>query len=932
MRLTAKERILLHLLESAQSVGEPEVSPELAQEGVARGASVELRHLAQFVRPLIREGLVRERVAHVTGIRQRRKVYELTHPGRVTATRLREKVGAQVVRIREGGAVREEALEQALQETATKTRFLDAVRQVQRTGVFDLARPRLVPEGVFVEQTWDAPHIETFVGRRRELEEVQREADGPRIFVIRGVPGIGKTAFAAKVCERVRGQRNLLWHRIRPWESGAAILANLGEFLEALDRPGLASVLKRGEAGVIAEVLRQDLPDTHALLVLDDAHEASREASSVFRMLAEGVASAPDVKVLILTRRALPFYDVRDVTIAGLVREIELAGLEPEEAAALLAGDEDPVPLPGLGRRLAGHPLFLNLVRSHRRDIPRALGDIERFIEETVYRDLSNPEKTAMKAASLYQVPIPRTALLSIPGVSYETLVTLQERSLLRLVGGERYEIHDTIRAFFEGVLTSKERRELERLATAQLREQAEQASRSRDYLGSAACLSNALRLANSPVDRRTLCESLGDANDRLGDLLGVTTAFREALGLAGDVETASRLHRKLAMAFVDRGQLTAAQREIEAGLDVLGGVESVERGWLDLVQARLAEKDEDGDRIMPPAERALETFERYRDTAGRAHALYEAGVGASWIGAVSQDGMPLAERYLQTALELAEAMGDPAFEAEIRVAMATVILFESGDYEAGMKHLRAVEESSGALSDLNLRALLHVRKAWFATRLKRDFPAAEVELREAERIARRIHNRRILADVKFEDGVTAAQHGHYGEAARLLEETGLDVTRSGFAAFAADAYFCAAAFSLAAGEWERFERVALVLRSPEFARVREVRFDRPAILAPLEALLCGDRKSFETGFADILRHAESLPAHSVYHHATLWQDHFYYCVALRALGREDEADAHRRRALELVRSYRNRQGGHFIESDYGDRISETIRIRMKVA
>ena len=56
MRLTAKERIFLHLLESAQSVGEPEVSPELAQEGVARGASVELRHLAQFVRPLIRGG------------------------------------------------------------------------------------------------------------------------------------------------------------------------------------------------------------------------------------------------------------------------------------------------------------------------------------------------------------------------------------------------------------------------------------------------------------------------------------------------------------------------------------------------------------------------------------------------------------------------------------------------------------------------------------------------------------------------------------------------------------------------------------------------------------------------------------------------------------------------------------------------------------
>ena len=381
------------------------------------------------------------------------------------------------------------------------------------------------------------------------------------------------------------------------------------------------------------------------------------------------------MKVLILTRRALPFYDVRDVTIAGLVREIELAGLEPEEPRPSWPVTRTPSRSQvsaGAWQAIRCSSTWSAVIVA----MSPSLGDIERFIEETVYRDLSNPEKTAMKAASLYQVPIPRTACSQSLAVSYETLVTLQERWLLRLVGGGRFEIHDTIRAFFEGVFTSKERRELERLATAQLRKQAEQASRSRDYLGSAACLSNALRLADSPVDRRRCANRLGTRMTVSGTL-GVTTAFREALGLAGDVETASRLHRKLAMAFVDRGQLTAAQREMEAGLDVLGGVESVERGWLDLVQARLAERGGGWRWNHAPGERALETFERYRDTAGRAHALYEAGVGASWIGAVSQDGMPLAERYLQTALELAEAMGDPAFEAEIRVAMATVILFD---------------------------------------------------------------------------------------------------------------------------------------------------------------------------------------------------------------------------------------------------------------
>ena len=172
MRLTAKERILLHLLESAQSGDEPEVSPALAQEGVARGASIELRHLAQFVRPLIEEGLVRERRAHVVGIRQRRKVYALTASGRASAIRLRDKAKTQMVRVRDGDAVRERSLDQALQEIGTGASLVQAARQVQEAGILDIQVARRPPEPGFVEQISDAPRTGTFVGRREELAEI----------------------------------------------------------------------------------------------------------------------------------------------------------------------------------------------------------------------------------------------------------------------------------------------------------------------------------------------------------------------------------------------------------------------------------------------------------------------------------------------------------------------------------------------------------------------------------------------------------------------------------------------------------------------------------------------------------------------------------------------------------------------------------------
>ena len=79
MRLAAKERILLHLLDYAKFAEAVQVPHEMAQDRIASRAGIDLRHFSQYVRPLVREGTIRERLAHVEGQDQRRKVYELPH-------------------------------------------------------------------------------------------------------------------------------------------------------------------------------------------------------------------------------------------------------------------------------------------------------------------------------------------------------------------------------------------------------------------------------------------------------------------------------------------------------------------------------------------------------------------------------------------------------------------------------------------------------------------------------------------------------------------------------------------------------------------------------------------------------------------------------------------------------------------------------------
>ncbi len=932
MRLTAKERILLHLLESAQCADDPEVSPALAQEGVARAAGIERRHLAQFVRPLMEEGLVRERQAHVSGIRQRRKVYVLTPSGRAAAARLREKVNDQIVRIRDGDVVREGSLHEALNGIGTRASLLEAVRQVEQVGVVDLETVRHPPESGLVEQTRDAPRIGTFVGRREELAEVLREGEVPRVFVVRGIPGIGKTAFAAKVCELLRGQKNLFWHRVRTWESDRTVLAGLGRFLEALDRPALASILRRGEFVPTAEVLRQDLPDTRALLVFDDAHEATPEVASVLRMLGETLASAPDVRILILTRQALRFYDVRDVALKGIVGEIELGSLAPEDAASLLADVPEATALSSLPHSLAGHPLFLELVRRHRPNVPHAVYDMHRFMEDAIYRNLTDPQKDVMKAASLYEVPLPRSTLLSFSGSSHEVLQALEDLALIRVVGWERYEIHDTIRDFLRGALTPREREEYGGLAATHLRELAAQASAAGDIVASIACLSNALHVAQTAQERAVLCEALGDANGQIGDLLALSAAYREGLRLVTDSESVARLHRKLGSALEDRGYVAPARGEVEAGLAALAPEECLELGWLYLARARIAKEDMDWDAVEDDAERALGIFERFGSVAGQAHTLFEAGLAASWTGEVSEDGTPRAEVRFRAALDMARAAGDPVLEARVHLAMAEAIGYGSGDYEEGMGHYRDVESSRAAMADPRVGPLLYSGRAWFLLRTTRNLAAAERDLSEARRLAQKVHNAAALAAVQYLSAIIAGDKGQYDEAGRLDEDAGSIAVRAGLMAYAADAYFCGVGFYLAAQNWAGYGRVSCSLQNPELSRYVGNPVERAAMHPALDALLHGDIEGFESGFATILHATAGFPAHSLYHTARLWWYRFYYSMGLRALGRDREADDQRQRVLQLMRSFRNVLATHYLESDYGEQITRAIRSRLESA
>src|SRR5206468_8761639 len=132
--------------------------------------------------------------------------------------------GSEVVRVRDASGLRDATVSQVLQETAGKASLLDVVRASTEAGTVDLSALTAAPPAGLVERLADAPRLEKFVGRRQELDAVTKDGEGPRIFVVRGVAGIGKSSFAARACELLRGSRNLFWHRVRPRDTRRSIL------------------------------------------------------------------------------------------------------------------------------------------------------------------------------------------------------------------------------------------------------------------------------------------------------------------------------------------------------------------------------------------------------------------------------------------------------------------------------------------------------------------------------------------------------------------------------------------------------------------------------------------------------------------------------------------------------------------------------------
>ncbi|MFO7792578.1 MAG: BREX system ATP-binding domain-containing protein [Candidatus Saliniplasma sp.] len=189
---TVIEKILLHLKNYSNSVNTFEASFNITQAGIAERLGISEGHTSREILRLKKEynGLIKEHLRKVKGIRKKRKVYSLTPKGYKKAEEILERIKDENIKIREENELREITLGDVGEYLDDPYPILKALKHLDDHKILDLTQ-RKKKEYIFVGR-------EDYIERLKEILDSVKK-DGCRSVFISGEAGIGKTSLVSRL-------------------------------------------------------------------------------------------------------------------------------------------------------------------------------------------------------------------------------------------------------------------------------------------------------------------------------------------------------------------------------------------------------------------------------------------------------------------------------------------------------------------------------------------------------------------------------------------------------------------------------------------------------------------------------------------------------------------------------------------------------------
>lgn len=454
--MTVGERIVLHLSQYSRQRESFQCPPDVTQKGISDKLGISRAHAAIELKRLKEMGEVDERVAHVTKAKTRRKVYFLNLRGENRAREMRDYAKERKVRIVDP-AGEFEVVDGQMAINVLKTdlnldeaKAYEVVLTHSEIDPTDFAKPHETPAA-------DEEKEDDFFGRDGELQYFNDwfEAIEPRMMIILGIPGVGKTRLAKRLASNFDGP--CYYHSVKEWDTPDLVLGSISAFLENQGKKALKSKLGSIiDWDEVSRMLKRDLRG--CLLVFDDVHKSQKMETflGVFKDM-DGFKGR-----IVATSRARPyFYDTSDTLLRRRIEEYQLTGLNHEATVEMVQHskpDYAEKALDVIYEMTTGHPLYLEFVLA--RGDKKARGEFESYLHDQILSELSTVDENTLRWLCVHRYPVTKEAAATSPIV----LKNLT-RMLLLTEEGETFSIVPTIKSIFYAMLDTQQKKEAHSMA-----------------------------------------------------------------------------------------------------------------------------------------------------------------------------------------------------------------------------------------------------------------------------------------------------------------------------------------------------------------------------------------------------------------------------------------------------------------------------------
>ena len=479
--LSVNDRVLLHLLENDHQADHFIVTPAITRPGIAESCGLHPPNVSRAIRPILRQGFVSEHTRQIRGESRRQKTWQLTPLGREEIKGRLSSIKETNILVRDrDGKMLEVTAGEAAERLDSNLSLLQVLMMTIAEGMLQYGDIRLgriekgdgkplpgrlqVLAGAHSTYHIRAPDTRAVHGREEERTSLDEWYTGREpALVVSGIAGCGKTTLVSHwLNARLDAEPNLrvMYYPCQPWDStigiATSILHRLGiesKGSTEWDPYGILEALPMSPSGKFdidmyrrrltayltdPEKLREKVFEgleeksktpPYILLVLDDVHNVEDEAEHLLGSLLQ-VADQTPLRMLLISRTSLSFYDRRDVHTRGLVSEISLRGLTLEEIEEWIAEFDAPSPPKPeeVHRMTGGHPLAVELLEMYGSIMH---GDWLRFLDEEILDVLPDEHRDLLAYLAVAERPVEWGVLAEVCGLDGKPPSELLNRGLI---------------------------------------------------------------------------------------------------------------------------------------------------------------------------------------------------------------------------------------------------------------------------------------------------------------------------------------------------------------------------------------------------------------------------------------------------------------------------------------------------------------------